>query len=88
MNSPIPWLKEHFLRAGYATLIWDKPGYGKSTGKFSREHLRQERAHILIDAIKGMKNDKGNQNFQVWLIPGADHNIILCETGCEKERNR
>jgi pimeloyl-ACP methyl ester carboxylesterase len=30
----------------------------------------------------------GNPNSQVELIPGADHNLILSETGCLAERNR
>ena len=48
-------LKETMLRAGYATLIWDKPGYGQSKGEFSRNHLREERAEILVAAINHMK---------------------------------
>jgi pimeloyl-ACP methyl ester carboxylesterase len=28
----------------------------------------------------------GNPNFRIELIPGADHNIILSETGCLEER--
>ncbi len=30
----------------------------------------------------------GNPNFRVELIPGADHNIILSQTGCIEERER
>ncbi len=30
----------------------------------------------------------GNRNFLVELIPGADHNIIISESGCIEERNR
>lgn len=48
-------IKNSFLKAGYATLMWDKPGYGKSTGEFSKEHLRKERAEILLKAIEKMK---------------------------------
>ena len=48
-------LKKSFLRAGYATLIWDKPGAGQSTGKFSQMHLRAERAEILLDSISHVK---------------------------------
>ena len=29
-------LKKSFLKVGYATLMWDKPGTGQSSGKFSR----------------------------------------------------
>jgi len=48
-------LKERMLQAGYATLMWDKPGYGESTGKFSKEKRLTERASILVDAVKFMK---------------------------------
>jgi pimeloyl-ACP methyl ester carboxylesterase len=48
-------LKKCFLRAGYATMMWDKPGFGKSTGEFSQMHLRAERAEILLDAIRHVK---------------------------------
>ena len=44
-------LKKCFLRAGYATMMWDKPGFGQSKGEFSQNHLRAERAQILVDAI-------------------------------------
>lgn len=49
-------LKKCFLRAGYGTLMWDKPGFGQSTGKFSQKHLRAERAEILLDAIRHAKS--------------------------------
>jgi pimeloyl-ACP methyl ester carboxylesterase len=29
-------VKVSMLRAGYATLMWDKPGFGESTGNFSK----------------------------------------------------
>jgi len=53
--SYFPKLKNTFLKAGYATLMWDKPGYGKSTGKFSDKNLKSERAGILLTAIDEMK---------------------------------
>lgn len=45
-------LKKTILRAGYATLMWDKPGFGQSTGKFSKAHLGAERAEVLLAAIR------------------------------------
>jgi pimeloyl-ACP methyl ester carboxylesterase len=30
----------------------------------------------------------GNQNYRVELIPGVDHNIVLCESGCMDARDR
>jgi hypothetical protein len=48
-------LKKIFLRAGYATMMWDKPGAGRSTGEFSDRHMKAERAEILLDAIEYVK---------------------------------
>ena len=45
-------LKKSMLRAGYATMMWDKPGSGQSTGDFSQMHMKAERAQILVDAIE------------------------------------
>jgi CubicO group peptidase (beta-lactamase class C family)/pimeloyl-ACP methyl ester carboxylesterase len=48
-------LKETMLRAGFAALIWDKPGQGGSTGTFDPKRLLAERAAILLDAVAAMK---------------------------------
>jgi pimeloyl-ACP methyl ester carboxylesterase len=48
-------LKKSILRAGYATMMWDKPGTGQSTGEFSQKRLKAERAQILLDAIEFAK---------------------------------
>jgi pimeloyl-ACP methyl ester carboxylesterase len=46
-----------------------------------------------VDPIQGSQayvqalQQAGNQSFQVILIPDADHNIVLCETGCLSERD-
>ena len=39
-----------------------------------------------VEAYKAALSRAGNLNYGVEFIPGADHNIIMCETGCEKER--
>jgi len=72
-------LKLCFLEAGYATLMWDKPGFGKSTGKFSKEHLREERAEILIDAIEEMKTHSriDSSKIGVWGISQAGYVIPM-----------
>lgn len=44
-----------FLHIGFACFFYDKPGYGESTGKFSRGKLFQERASILLDAVDALK---------------------------------
>ncbi|MCF7859516.1 MAG: hypothetical protein K9N07_09400 [Candidatus Cloacimonetes bacterium] len=49
-------LKYSFLSAGYATLIWDKPGNGGSSGRLSDDSLYAERSSILLNAIETMKN--------------------------------
>jgi len=51
-------LKETILRAGYATLIWDKPGSGQSTGKLSQARMLSERASILVDAVTVMREHR------------------------------
>ncbi len=45
-----------FLDIGIACLIYDKPGYGESTGEFTRGNLFDERALILLAAVKALKN--------------------------------
>lgn len=72
-------LKKCFLRAGYATLIWDKPGFGQSTGKFSKEHLRAERAEILLDAISNVKSHPriDSNRIGVWGISQAGYVIPM-----------
>lgn len=44
-------VREAFVDAGYAVLVWDKPGSGDSTGDFDGEHTLTQRAGILVDAI-------------------------------------
>ena len=50
-----PPIMERMLRAGYATLAWDKPGTGKSTGQIDRERVIEQRAEIVLDAIRFLK---------------------------------
>jgi hypothetical protein len=40
------------------------------------------------EAYRALLERAGNPNYRVELIPGADHNIILSETGCLEERDR
>ena len=44
-----------FLDIGFACFYYDKPGYGESTGKFTRGKLFKERASILVDAVNVLK---------------------------------
>jgi pimeloyl-ACP methyl ester carboxylesterase len=72
-------LKQRFLRAGYATLIWDKPGFGQSTGELSRQRLRAERAEVLLGAIDRAKNHPriNSRRIGVWGISQAGYVIPL-----------
>ena len=91
-------LKECFLRTGYATLMWDKPGFGQSKGKFSRQHLRAERAEILLDAIIRVKSHPriDSSRIGVWgisqagyvipmALPKADDISFMIMVGCPGE---
>jgi pimeloyl-ACP methyl ester carboxylesterase len=49
-----PALREHLARHGIASLCWDKPGVGASTGDWTRQSFR-DRAHEAIDAVKLLK---------------------------------
>ncbi len=45
--------------------------------------------HQGMQAYKAALERAGNKNFRVELIPDADHNLVLSETGClEERRNR
>jgi len=72
-------LKKIMLRAGYATLMWDKPGFGQSTGEFSQAHLQAERAEILRDAIISVKDHPriDPARIGVWGISQAGYVIPL-----------
>jgi pimeloyl-ACP methyl ester carboxylesterase len=72
-------LKQCFLRAGYATLMWDKPGFGQSTGELSRQRLRAERAEVLLDAIGQVKSHPriDAHRMGVWGISQAGYVIPL-----------
>lgn len=44
-------VRRKFLDAGYAALVWDKPGSGESTGEFEEGFTITQRAEILVDAV-------------------------------------
>jgi fermentation-respiration switch protein FrsA (DUF1100 family) len=44
-------IMERMLRAGYATLAWDKPGTGASSGVIDRSRMIEQRAGIVLDAL-------------------------------------
>ena len=50
-------VRRRFIDAGYAVLVWDKPGSGESIGEFDEGHTITQRAEILVDALEFLKND-------------------------------
>lgn len=48
-------LMTSFLEIGFACFYYDKPGYGESTGDFTRGKLFEERSSILTDAVNVLK---------------------------------
>ncbi len=72
-------LKDTMLRAGYAVFMWDKPGFGKSTGKLNDQKRLAERASILLDAVKVMKNHTAidSNRIGVWGISQAGYVMPL-----------
>jgi pimeloyl-ACP methyl ester carboxylesterase len=49
-----PALREHLARHGIASLCWDKPGVGASTGDWTRQSFH-DRAREATDAVKFLK---------------------------------
>jgi pimeloyl-ACP methyl ester carboxylesterase len=72
-------IMERMLRVGYATFAWDKPGTGKSTGKFTSDKLIEERTQIVIDAIKVLKKHQSidSDKIGLWGISQAGYVMPL-----------
>ena len=70
---------ERCLRAGYACCSYDKPGCGRSTGRFDESRLRQERADILLDAIALLKLHPSIDSIRIglWGISQAGYVLPL-----------
>jgi pimeloyl-ACP methyl ester carboxylesterase len=73
-------IMSHFLDIGFACLFYDKPGYGESTGKFTRGKLFEERSSILVEAVRVLKNHPSINPKQIglwgisqagWVMPKA-----------------
>ena len=54
-----------FIDNGFALLIDEKPGSGKSTGKFTRSNLFHERAKIVAAWIKKLKKHSSINPYQI-----------------------
>ncbi len=66
-------LIEVFLRNGYAVFSWDKPGSGESTGEFEGGKTLTQRANILEDGIKALREHPGinTEGIGLWGISQA-----------------
>lgn len=66
-------LRSNFVKNGIACVIWDKPGCGKSEGKFDINQTVQSSADEVLAAIKEIqsKNIPGANNIGLWGISRA-----------------
>jgi pimeloyl-ACP methyl ester carboxylesterase len=73
-------IMRNFLDIGIACFLYDKPGYGESTGKFTGGKLFEERASILLDAVSALKEHPAINPRQIglwgisqagWVMPKA-----------------
>jgi len=64
-----PALREHLARHGIASLCWDKPGVGASSGDWTRQSFH-DRAQEAIDALKFLKGraDIDRKHVGLWGI--------------------
>jgi dienelactone hydrolase len=72
-------MRERFISAGYATLIWDKPGFGESKGQYTEGKVLSERAGILLKAIATLKGHSAidPDRIGVWGVSQAGYVIPL-----------
>ena len=66
-----------FIEDGFAVLIDDKPGSGKSTGKFTRGSLFHERAAIVAKWIEKLKNHSSIISEQIGLAGGSQAGYVM-----------
>lgn len=66
-------LRSNFVKLGFACVIWDKPGCGKSEGNFEINQTVQSSADEVLSAIKKIesKNISGSNNIGLWGISRA-----------------
>jgi pimeloyl-ACP methyl ester carboxylesterase len=66
-------LRSRFTQLGIATLIWDKPGCGKSEGTFDADQPVESSAREVLDAIRHARESKlpGSQKVGLWGISRA-----------------
>ncbi len=66
-------LRSRFTQLGISTLIWDKPGCGKSEGTFDADQPVESSAGEVLDAIRHARESKlpGSQKIGLWGISRA-----------------
>lgn len=66
-------LRSHFTAQGIATVIWDKPGCGKSEGRFDINQSVDSSAGEVLDAIRQLRESQvpGAQTVGLWGISRA-----------------
>lgn len=74
-----PPIMDRMRRAGFATFAWDKPGTGESTGEFDEDHLLEQRADIVLDAIETLNNNESinGRGIGLWGISQAGYVMPL-----------
>jgi pimeloyl-ACP methyl ester carboxylesterase len=84
-----PPLREHVARHGIASLCWDKPGVGGSTGDWTEQSFR-DRAQEALDAVKLLKGrrDIDAQHVGLWGISQGGWICPLAEFGNERKREK
>jgi dienelactone hydrolase len=72
-------MRERFISTGYATLIWDKPGFGESKGKYTEGKVLSERAGILLKAMATLKDHSAidPDRIGVWGVSQAGYLIPI-----------
>lgn len=66
-------LRSRFTQLGISTLIWDKPGCGKSEGTFDADQPVESSATEVLDAVRQARESKlpGSQKVGLWGISRA-----------------
>ena len=61
------FLGDHFARAGFACLTWDRPGIGRSTGDFNKQTFR-DRANEALAAVQFLRGrpEIGQHQIGLW----------------------
>ena len=70
-------IMKRMQQAGYATLSWDKPGSGESTGQISDTRVYHQRAKILLDAIEVMKARPEIDSRRIGLWGGSQAGYVM-----------